>query len=83
MQQTRDREALTKSLNRPRSTQPQSDNEMLITERNRIDHSNSIADSVLETAYATRSEFGRQTQTLTRLNQRLMQSASNPLSLQS
>jgi Golgi SNAP receptor complex protein 1 len=49
---------------------------MLITERDRIDHSHSIADSVLETAYATRTEFGRQRQTLARLNQRLMQSAS-------
>ncbi len=49
---------------------------MLITERDRIDHSHGIADSVLETAYATRNEFGRQRQTLTRINQRLMQSAS-------
>lgn len=73
---TRDREALTKSMNRPRSTQPASDMEMLITERDRIDHSHGIADSVLETAYATRNEFGRQRQTLTRINQRLMQSAS-------
>ena len=64
------------SMKRPRSTQPASDTEMLITERDRIDHSHSIADSVLETAYATRNEFGRQRQTLTRLNQRLMQSAS-------
>ena len=63
-------------MKRPRSTQPASDTEMLITERDRIDHSHSIADSVLETAYATRNEFGRQRQTLTRLNQRLMQSAS-------
>jgi golgi SNAP receptor complex member 1 len=49
---------------------------MLITERDRIDHSHGIADSVLETAYATRNEFGRQRQTLTGINQRLMQSAS-------
>ena len=49
---------------------------MLITERDRIDHSHNIADSVLETAWATRSEFGRQRQILTRINQRLMQSAS-------
>ena len=63
-------------MKRPRSTQPASDTEMLMTERDRIDHSHSIADSVLETAYATRNEFGRQRQTLTRLNQRLMQSAS-------
>src|SRR5271170_762217 len=73
---TRDREALTQSMNRSRSTQPASDMEMLITERDRIDNSHSIADSVLETAYATRNEFGRQRQTLTRINQRLMQSAS-------
>ena len=63
-------------MKRPRSTQPASDTDMLMTERDRIDHSHSIADSVLETAYATRNEFGRQRQTLTRLNQRLMQSAS-------
>lgn len=68
-------------MKRPRSTQPASDTEMLITERDRIDHSHSIADSVLETAYATRNEFGRQRQTLTRLNQRLMQSASTYKSL--
>jgi golgi SNAP receptor complex member 1 len=79
---TRDREALTKSMNRPRSTQPASDMEMLITERDRIDHSHGIADSVLETAYATRNEFGRQRQTLTRINQRLMQSASKHLPYQ-
>lgn len=64
------------SMNRPRSTQPASDMEMLINERDRINHSHGIADSVLETAYATRNEFGRQRQTLTRINQRLMQSAS-------
>jgi len=64
------------SMNRPRSTQPASDREMLLSERDRIDHSHGIADSVLETAYATRNEFGRQRQTLTRINQRLMQSAS-------
>lgn len=49
---------------------------MLITERDRIDHSHGIADSLLETAYATRNEFGRQRQALSRINQRLMQSAS-------
>jgi Golgi SNAP receptor complex protein 1 len=76
MQQNRDREALTKSMIRSRSTQPQSDTEMLITERERIDHSHGIADSVLETAYAARNEFGQQRQTLLRINQRLMQSAS-------
>ena len=64
------------SINRPRSTQPTSDREMLITERDRIDHSHGIVDSVLETAYATRNEFGRQRQTLTGINQRLMLSAS-------
>ena len=64
------------SMNRPRSTQPASDREMLITERDRIDHSHGIVDSVLETAYSTRNEFGRQRQTLTGINQRLMLSAS-------
>ena len=63
-------------MNRPRSTQPASDMEMLIAERDRIDHSHGVADSVLETAYATRSEFGRQRQTLTSINQRLMRSSS-------
>jgi hypothetical protein len=64
------------SMKRPRSTQPSSDMEMLITERERIDHSHGIADATLEQAYATRSEFGRQRTILTSINQRLMHSAS-------
>lgn len=76
IQQTRDREALRMSMKRPRSTQPASDMEMLITERDRIDHSHGIADATLEQAYATRSEFSRQRATLTSINQRLMHSAS-------
>ena len=70
------------SMKRPRSTQPASDMDMLITERERIDHSHGIADATLEQAYATRSEFGRQRTILTSINQRLMHSASNSLSPQ-
>jgi golgi SNAP receptor complex member 1 len=76
IQQTKDREALTRSLHRPRSTQPIADTDRLITERDRIDHSHSITDSVLQTAYATRTEFGRQRQALSRINERLFHSAS-------
>ena len=79
IQQARDREALMKSIKGPRTVQPSSDVQMLVSERERIDHSHGIADAVLDTAYATRSEFGRQRQTLSRINQRLMQSASNLL----
>ena len=76
IQQTRDREALMKSIKGPRTMQPSSDMQMLVSERERIDHSHGIADAALDQAYATRAEFGRQRQTLTGINQRLMQSAS-------
>jgi len=71
-----------KSIKGPRTVQPSSDVQMLVSERERIDHSHGIADAVLDTAYATRSEFGRQRQTLSRINQRLMQSASNSLTVE-
>ena len=76
MQHTREREALTRSINRSRSAPSASDTDMLVNERDRIEHSHGMADSVLETAYAARDEFGRQRQSLLRINQRLMQSAS-------
>jgi golgi SNAP receptor complex member 1 len=81
IQQTRDREALSLSMKRPRSAQQVSDVDRLIEERDRIDHSLGIADSTLEQAYQTRNEFGRQRATLSSINRRLMQSASTTLTL--
>ena len=51
--------------------QGQSDSDMLLSERGRIDNSNRMTDEVLEQAYATRYEFAQQRGTLGQVNNRM------------
>ncbi|VVT46988.1 uncharacterized protein SAPINGB_P001488 [Magnusiomyces paraingens] len=48
-----------------------SDSDYMISERNRIDNSHSMADSILAQAYETREEFARQRQSLSNVQRRL------------
>lgn len=53
-----------------------SEEDYMLQERNRLDHSHHMADSVLAQAYATRDEFGQQRQLLSNVNRRIMNTAS-------
>lgn len=52
------------------------ENDYMLQERSRLDHSHHMTDSVLSQAYETREEFGRQRQLLSQMNRRIMQSVS-------
>ena len=48
----------------------------MLDERNRIDRSNNVADSVLSQAYAVNEQFGVQRETLANVNRRIVGAAS-------
>ncbi|KAK9467378.1 snare region anchored in the vesicle membrane C-terminus-domain-containing protein [Lipomyces arxii] len=55
---------------------PRQEAEYMLNERSRIDNSNSMVDSILSQAYATREEFGLQRQMLASIQRRVTTSAS-------
>lgn len=60
-----------------RSNNPhEQENEYMLQERNRLDNSHSMADSVLSQAYAVNESFGLQRESLVRINRRIVGAAS-------
>lgn len=55
---------------------PRREAEYMLNERTRIDRSNSLVDSILSQAYATREEFGRQRAVLSNVQMKITSAAS-------
>lgn len=60
-----------------RTRTPQDESAYYADERNRIENSNSLADSLLQQAYETRAEFSRQQQVLKNVQRRIWHAASH------
>lgn len=81
LQQARDRANLLSNvrndIDQYRANNPEAaEAEYMLDERNRIDNSNTMADSVLSQAYAVRDDFIIQSQTLQNINRRITYAAS-------
>lgn len=82
LQQARDRANLLSNvrsdIDEYRANNPEAaEAEYMLNERNRIDNSNNMADSVLSQAYAVNDSFNLQRETLASINRRITMAASH------